>query len=225
MGIEDPGRHLGRDPVREGHQGVRLQQQVLGLGDLRHVGLAGEQRFAPAGDDAIVPRGRERLAAGLARQQDAALLEGLADAGDTQGTGLVVERLGAPAAGRKRRIAVRGVHLAAGEDGGARETAARLVSDHQKYLDAARAVAQQQRRRRLDPGLLFHRLAQLDVAHAGSPLLVIVGHGAEVRRPGRGSARWGCRGMPAGGKRPQRRSIGKRARFGENAPGAARGGT
>src|SRR5258707_15418666 len=77
--VEALGHHRRGDPVRERHQTVTGEQQVLALHE------RGKVRARHAA--------REELgAAALAREQDAALLERLADRRDAQGARVVVAR-------------------------------------------------------------------------------------------------------------------------------------
>ena len=126
----------------EAGERVGRELQVLGLRHPGHGGAVLLQREPPALPQRRQPVRPDKLfAAPLARQQHACLLERLAHAGGADGERGVGKRLGAPAAVPQPRVAVRVLHLAAGEDQRAGGEVYAVVAHHHEDLDAARPVA------------------------------------------------------------------------------------
>ena len=129
-----------------GEAGKRVGRefQVLGLGHLCHGGAVLLQRQAPAFRNGRQPfRPHILVAAPLAGEQHARLLERLAHAGHPDRQRGVGEFAAAPAAGAEARVSVRVLHLAAGEHQRARGEVDAVVAHHHEDLDAAGPVAAQ----------------------------------------------------------------------------------
>ena len=121
LGQEEPGvealrREDRRDPVRERRHQVGRDLEVLGLHQIDDARLVLGELGAPALLDALeIGGGDQGALAALARQQDAALLERLAHAGDAELELVGRDLVGAGAACAQPRIAVGVLELAAGE--------------------------------------------------------------------------------------------------------------
>ena len=125
-----------------GHHHVGGELEVLGLDQVDDGGLVLGELLAPAVLDALeVGGGDHRALAALARQEDAALLEGLAHAGDAELQLLVGALVGMGAACAQARIAVGVLELAAGEDQRAGEGIDRLVAHHHEDFEGRVGLA------------------------------------------------------------------------------------
>ena len=152
MRVEALGHVLGRDPVGEAGERVGREFKVFRLRHLGHGGAVLLQRQAPALRNGREPVRRHIvLAAPLAGEQHAGFLERLAHAGRPDRQRGVGERLAAAAAGAQPGIAVRLLHLAAGEHQRAGGEVDAVVAHHHEDLDAARPVAAEHERGR-EPG-------------------------------------------------------------------------
>ena len=153
MRVEALRHVLGGHPVGEAGERVGREFQVLGLRHLGHGGAVLLQREPPAVPERRQPvRPDERLAAALAGQQHARLLERLAHAGRADRERGVGKRPGAPAAGAEPGVAVGVLDLAAGKHKRAGGEIDPVVAHHHEDLDALRPVAAEHQRRR-KPGL------------------------------------------------------------------------
>ena len=125
-----------------GHHHVGGELEILGLDQVDDAGLVLGELLAPAVLDALqVGGGDHRALAALARQKDAALLEGLAHAGDAELQLPGRDLVRAATTGAQARIAVGVLELAAGEDQRAGEGIDRLVAHHHEDFEGRVGLA------------------------------------------------------------------------------------
>ncbi len=141
-GVEAPGREGWRDPVRERRHEVGGDLEILGFGQVDDRRLVLGELGAPARLDTLQLGGRNhRPLAALARQQDAALLEGLTHAGDAEFQFGGAALFSTAAARAQPRIAVGILELATGKDQRAGEGVDLVMAHHHEHLESRAGVA------------------------------------------------------------------------------------
>ena len=131
--------------MREGHQFFTGQFEVFGFQHVGDAEVALVQRLAVARPEfGQAGRSEQALLAARSREQDAALLEGFAYRGDTQGDLLGCQAGNAGAAQAHSRIFIAHRELAAGEDQGPGGKVDLVVTHHHEDFQGLGAVAQQQ---------------------------------------------------------------------------------